>query len=251
MAVRNPLVAPVLGRPLTTTAEAAERILGHRFARPALLHEALTHRSAARKLPGGRRGSGSNERLEFIGDRVLGLAIAEWLIERFPNEQEGELGRRLAHLVSGPVIASIAEHIQLSALLDLAPGEDRAGVRTSATVAADATEAAIGALYLDGGLIAATTFIRQAWATTLDAQSEPPKDPKTRLQEWAQARGHDLPAYEISSREGPPHAPVFVVAVRITGKLGQIGAAAGEARSKRDAEQMAATALLHHLHTAP
>src|SRR5579875_1259536 len=149
---------------------AAEMLLGHRFRRPDLLREALTHRSAARKGRGQAKGTGSNERLEFVGDRVLGLLIAEWLAERFPHEQEGELGRRLAQLVSQPVLAGIAEEAGLPAALAVAPGEARAGVRRRATVLADATEAAIGALFLDGGLEAARDFVRRAWEAAMAEQ---------------------------------------------------------------------------------
>src|SRR4051794_4756291 len=171
--------------------ETLESILGHTFQRPALLKEALTHRSATY---GHHKGRGSNERLEFIGDRVLGLLMAEWLAERYPREQEGELGRRLAYLVSQPVLAAVAESIGLAGALSVAPGEARAGVRKRATVIADALEATLGALYLDGGLEAARAFVRRAWNDTMDNQAAPPKDAKTALQEWAQKRGLNLPA---------------------------------------------------------
>src|SRR4051794_5718464 len=146
--------------------QAFEAILGHVFQRPELLAEALTHRSAAHGKTQGRgqargRARASNERLEFIGDRVLGLAMAEWLAERFPHEQEGELGRRLAYLVSQPVLASVADTIGLSAALSVSPGEARAGVARRATVLADALEAALGALYMDGGLDVARNFVRR------------------------------------------------------------------------------------------
>src|ERR1700712_64808 len=126
-----------------------EAILGHTFKRPALLKEALTHSSVVHRQ--GRK-QGSNERLEFIGDRVLGLIMAEWLAERFPHEQEGQLGPRLGHLVSPKVIAEIAERLGLPEMLWVAEGESRAGVRHRATVLADAMEALIGAMYLDAGL---------------------------------------------------------------------------------------------------
>jgi ribonuclease-3 len=213
-----------------------ESILGHSFSRPGLLREAMTHRSAAR--PGGR-GSGSNERLEFIGDRVLGLLMAEWLIERFPREQEGDLGRRLALLVSQPVLAEVAEAIGLGEVLTVSPGEARAGVRRRATVLADALEAALGALYLDGGLDRARDFIRRAWDGVMTALAEPPKDAKTTLQEWVQARSLGLPDYQVTSRSGPPHAPVFEVTV----SAGEFSGT-GTAGSKRAAEQLAAEALL-------
>lgn len=214
-----------------------EAILGHHFNRPGLLKEALTHRSAASS-----RGRGSNERLEFIGDRVLGLTMAEWLAERFPREQEGDLGRRLAHLVSQPVLAGVAEAVGLAAELSVSPGEARAGVTRRATVLADALEAALGALYLDGGLEVARAFIRRAWQDAMMAQVDPPKDAKTALQEWAQKRGMDLPAYEITERSGPPHAPEFTVSVTVGNDIGT-----GRGGSKRAAEQQAAEALLERL----
>jgi ribonuclease-3 len=212
-----------------------EAILGHSFARPALLKEALTHRSA---LHGHGRSQGSNERLEFIGDRVLGLIMAEWLAERFPTEQEGDLGRRLAYLVSQPVLATVAEAIGLAAVLSVAPGEAKAGVTKRATVMADALEAALGAMYLDGGLDVARNFVRKAWLDAMTEQVDPPKDAKTALQEWAQKRGKDLPAYEITGRSGPPHAPEFTVTVSVGDLKG-----CGTAGNKRAAEQLAAEAL--------
>ncbi len=252
MAVRDPLVPPVLVDHLTAHQPGvplhAEEIAGHRFARPDLLREALTHRSAVSGKPLSRgrtapsTGAGSNERLEFIGDRVLGLLIAEWLAERFPDEQEGKLGPRLAALVSQPALAAIAERIGLPAVLSVAAGESRAGVRKLATVLADATEALIGALYLDGGLVPARAFVRKAWDETMRTQAAPPKDAKTGLQEWLLGRGQKLPDYELVSREGPPHDPVFVIAVAAGGQRGE-----GRAGSKRMAERLAAEDLLNKL----
>ena len=214
-----------------------DAILGYRFRRLDLPREALTHRSA---LQGRRsRGGSSNERLEFIGDRVLGLLIAEWLAERFPDEQEGDLGRRLASLVSQPVLAHVAETIGLGEALSVAPGEARAGVRHRATVLADALEAALGAIYLDGGLEPAREFVRRAWHDAMEIQAEPPKDAKTALQEWAQKRGLDLPDYTVADQSGPPHAPVFIIAVTVGSSRGE-----GTAGSKRAAEQLAAGNLL-------
>lgn len=243
MAVRDPLVAAVYGHQVNMAANAdAEAILGHRFARPDLLREALTHRSAS--TSGTRRtpAIASNERLEFIGDRVLGLLIAEWLAERFPREQEGDLGRRLASLVSQPVLAHVADQIGLGEALSVAPGEVRAGVRRRATVLADALEAALGAIFLDGGLEPAREFVRRVWAEAMTAQAEPPKDAKTALQEWAQKRGFDLPDYIVSDRSGPPHAPVFVVTVAVDQYQGL-----GTAGNKRAAEQLAAENLYRSL----
>ena len=216
-----------------------ESLLGHHFNRPELLREALTHRSA---VNGRGRMHPSNERLEFIGDRVLGLAIAEWLAERFPNEQEGELGRRLAFLVSQPVLAGVAETVGLGSVLSVSPGEAKAGVAKRATVLADALEAALGALYQDGGLDVARNFVRRAWNDAMVLQADPPKDAKTALQEWAQKRSPDLPDYAVTRRSGPPHAPAFTVTVTVGGTE-----ASGTAGSKRAAEQRAAEALLGRL----
>lgn len=213
-------------------------LLEHDFTRPDLLTEALTHRSAA-----GAKGAGSNERLEFIGDRVLGLLIAEWLIEYFPREREGALGPRLAHLVAQPSLAAIAETIGLPALISVAPGEAKRGIRNRSTVLADALEALIGALYLDGGLPPARRFIRKCFAPLIVAQqAAPPKDSKTALQEWALKRSTTLPDYQLITRSGPPHAPRFIMRVSV----GE-ASAEGEAASKRAAEQEAAALLLGKL----
>jgi ribonuclease-3 len=246
MAVRDSLVPSALGHSLTLP---IETILGHQFAKPALLREALTHRSASpragvRKPSAEKHGAGSNERLEFVGDRVLGLLMAEWLAERFPDEQEGALGRRLGYLVSQPVLAAVAETIGLDDALAVSPGEARAGVKKRATVLADALEAALGAVYLDGGLAPARAFVRRAWEPAMTTQAEPPKDAKTALQEWAQTRGPDLPLYAVTGRAGPPHAPEFTVTVTVTAE-GASGI--GTATSKRAAETAAAADLLRQV----
>jgi ribonuclease-3 len=218
--------------------EEAQAWLGHRFARPDLLAEALTHRSAA-----GARGRGSNERLEFIGDRVLGLVIAEWLIEKFPAEPEGSLGPRLAALVSKAALAGIAEAQGLGAHLNISRGEARRGVSGQPTVLADALEAVIGALYLDAGLGEVRAFIRRIMAAALEQQARPPKDSKTALQEWALKRALELPAYVTEAETGPNHAPCFTVRVTVRVAAGD-AVARGEAGTKRAAEQAAAAALL-------
>ena len=217
--------------------EAAQALLGHAFARPELLAEALTHRSAA-----GARGVGSNERLEFVGDRVLGLVVAEWLIERFPKEQEGKMGLRLAALVSKPALAAVAEMHGVGAMLNIARGEIKRGVAGQATVLADALEAMIGALYLDAGLEAARMFIRRVMEDVIERQAIPPKDPKTALQEWVLARALPLPEYVVETTDGPGHAPSFTISVQVGAALGR-----GMAGSKRAAEQEAARNLLEAL----
>ena len=163
-------------------------------------------RAGTRQPAAQKHGAGSNERLEFVGDRVLGLLMAEWLAERFPHEQEGALGRRLGHLVSQPVLADVADAIGLDDALAVSPGEAKAGIKKRATVLADALEAALGAVYLDGGLAPARAFVRRAWEAAMTAQADPPKDAKTALQEWAQTQGPNLPVYEQTDRSGPPHA---------------------------------------------
>ena len=210
--------------------------LGHRFANPALLSQALTHRSAADPR---RRQLDSNERLEFLGDRVLALAIAEWLAERFPQEREGELGKRLAVLVAADTLAKVGEGIGLSEALRIPPAEGRTGLRQRATVLADATEALIGALYLDGGLEVAQRFVRRYWAEMMAADPTPPMSAKSRLQEWTLGRGLGLPVYRTASTTGPSHAPVFVIEVQAQGRTAE-----GKGDAKRAAEQAAAEAWL-------
>lgn len=238
MATRGPLESDRNGDSLTALT-AAEDILGHRFADPALLRQALTHRSAVSL---GRSRQHSNERLEFVGDRVLGLVIAEWLAARYPDEPEGALGPRLARLVSQPVLATVAEQIGLGGALSVSPGEAKAGVKKRATVLADALEAAIGAIYLDGGLEPARVFIRQAWQSQIAAQSAPPKDAKSTVQEWALKQGEALPVYQVVCCSGPPHAPEFRVLLRAGGRTGE-----GTGGSKRAAEMAAAEDLLKGL----
>ncbi len=220
----------------------AEDLLGYRFRRPELLREALTHRSAAsgrlKRRPPGSPGR-SNERLEFIGDRVLGLVIAEWLAERFPNEHEGELGPRHAYLVSREALFVVGQDIGFSRVLSLGINENATGVARLANVVADAMEAAIGALFIDGGLDVARRVVRTAWARAMEAQKLPPKDAKTALQEKLLGRGEKLPVYTVVSSTGPSHAPKFIVRASGGGR-----SATGEAGSKRAAERMAAAALL-------
>jgi ribonuclease-3 len=213
--------------------------LRHAFRDPALLEQALTHRSAADPK---RRQLDSNERLEFLGDRVLALCMAEWLAERFPEEREGELGKRLAVLVAADTLAKVGDSIGLPAALRIPPAEGRTGLRQRANVVADATEALIGALYLDGGIEAARGFVRREWTGAMEADATPPMSAKSRLQEYLLGRGQGLPEYVLVSTEGPSHAPLFTVSARACGRAAE---ASGD--SKRAAEQLAAEALLTEL----
>ena len=216
--------------------EGLEAALGYHFTNTDLLTEALTHRGVANET------APSNERLEFLGYRVLGLVIASLLIARFPEADEGELSRRLTALVRRDALATVAAHIGLNDHILLAPSDARTG-RDNPSLLADACEAVIGALFLDGGMNIARSFIEIAWGPMVDDGEGAARDAKTRLQEWAQARGRQLPLYEVVGREGPAHAPKFVVVVRVEGEH----EAQGEGTSKRAAEQAAAAILLERL----
>jgi ribonuclease-3 len=213
------------------------RRLGHDFADPQLLERALTHASV---------GSGStrirdNERLEFLGDRVLGLLAAEQLVKTDDEAREGVMSTRLAKLVSGRTCAVVARRLDIGPALRLAPGETRTGGRDKDTILGDACEALIAAIYLDGGLEAARRFFLTYWAEELaQVQAGDGKDPKTRLQEWAQARTLGLPSYDVVGRAGPDHAPRFTVTVRIESLLPETA----EGDSRREAEKNAAEAML-------
>jgi len=214
-----------------------EDALGHRFANPALLREAMTHSSA--------RAASSNERLEFLGDRVLGLVIAEALIERHPGENEGNLAPRLNALVSRETCAIIAERLNLGDHIVMARAEAHSGGRRKPALLANAMEAVIAAIYLDAGPEEARGFILNHWAHLFVAQTDAPVDPKTALQEWAQARGWPLPVYETMAQDGPDHAPRFTVRVTIDdGK-----SAEAVASSKRAGERESARLLMDALGT--
>ncbi len=216
--------------------------LGHEFQDTALLRCALTHASATRGASGNLI---SYERLEFLGDRVLGLIIAKLLFQRFPAEPEGDLARRLAALVRKETLAEVAADLDLGGCIDFGPGEQEGGGAENPSVLADACEAVIGALYLDGGLAAAERFVLSYWTPFLEAEDTPPQDAKTALQEWAQGRALPLPAYREVARNGPPHEPHFTVEVRVEGHE----PARAQGRSKRTAEQAAAESLLAQLET--
>ena len=216
--------------------------LGHEFRDPALLGEALTHPSAAAK---GRRDH--YERLEFLGDRVLGLIVAELLWRRYPAEAEGQLARRHANAVCRDALAEVALAVGLDADLRLAKGEDEAGERSNPAILSNVCEAVIAALYLDGGLEAARQFVARQWTDLIEANHAPPLDPKTGLQEWAQARGLPLPDYSEVGREGPAHEPVFTIEVTLEGYASE----RAQGRSKRVAERDAAEKLLARLEAGP
>ena len=222
-----------------------ETAIAYRFADRLVLSEALTHASVL--ALGRRRSAGrpkrSYERLEFLGDRVLGLAVAHLLIEAYPGEAEGGLTHRQSMLVCRETLAEVAEEIGLARHLRLAHGGRGSGGPANPTILADACEALVGAIFVDGGYDSAAGFVRRYWAGRVADMTSSPRDAKTMLQVWALARSRELPSYTVLDSEGPAHAPVFTVEASIGG----IGAATAEAGSKRAAEQAAAALLLERL----
>jgi ribonuclease-3 len=206
-------------------------LLGHEPNDLALFERALTHSSATRD---------SYERLEFLGDRVIGLIMARWLYERFPNEPEGKLSRRYNELVARPTCGEIGRELGLPALIRLGKQARDDGANWSDNVVGDVVEALVGALLLDGGLNAADQFVRRAWAAYVESQGRAPTHPKSALQELAAAKNLAAPEYELERKSGAHHAPRFTVRVSVKG----LGEATGEGLSKQEAETAAAAALL-------
>lgn len=194
-----------------------------------ILERALTHTSAG--------AAHDNERLEFLGDRVLGLAMAEMLLNTFSDEDEGAIARRFAELVRAEKLTEIGRAVGIDTALKLS------GAAANDGMVADATEAVIAALYLDGGFSVAAQFIDRHWAPLINRSDAPPQDAKTALQEWSQAKGFGLPKYRDIAREGPDHEPVFTVEVAVTGAE----PVRAQGTSKRAAEQDAAALLLTQL----
>lgn len=216
--------------------------LGHAFRDAALLERALTHSSVgegADKAAG--KPSRNNERLEFLGDRVLGLLVADQLHADYPEADEGELSSRLHALVDKHACGRVGERLGVGQALRLSPGETRSGGRRKEGVVADAVEAILAAVYLDGGLDAARRVFDRAWAQELATPAPRAlNNPKSALQEWSQGQGRPLPAYRIVSQTGSDHAPTFTVEVSIPG----VEPLTAPGRSRQDAEKAAATAML-------
>ena len=212
--------------------------LGHDFARPELLVRALTHGSIASAT------RPDNQRLEFLGDRVLGLIMAEALFQADMGASEGQLAPRFNTLVRGETCAAIARELGLGDVLKLGRSEMMSGGRRKEALLADAMEAVLAAVYLDAGFEAARAVVLRHWAGRLDSVAEDARDAKTALQEWAQAQGMPPPSYEQTERSGPDHAPVFLITVKLAD--GREAQARG-AGTKRSIEQAAAQALLARL----
>ena len=211
--------------------------LGHDFGDAELLVRALTHGSIASET------RPDNQRLEFLGDRVLGLVIAEALFDADRSASEGQLAPRFNALVRKETCAAVAREIDLGAVLKLGRSEMKTGGRRKDALLADAMEAVLAAVYRDGGMDAARRVVLKHWRERIDTVEDDARDPKSALQEWAQGRGQPTPIYSEVGRSGPDHAPMFTVEV----KLADGKSAKAEARSKRLAEQMAARTLLEQV----
>ena len=211
-------------------------LLGHQFANPELLEEALCHPSLDHRRQGGR----DYQRLEFLGARVLGLIISTALYKDDAQADEGALAVRFNNLVRRATVARVAKLVGLDAHMRLGKSEDRQGGRDKPAILADVCEAVIGALYLDGGLPSAEAFVLKYWADFMASTSEATKDPKTQLQELLQGRAGKPPLYRVVGQEGPDHAPVFKVEVLADGH----DPAEGQGGSRQEAEKVAAAAML-------
>jgi ribonuclease-3 len=216
-------------------ADALQERTGHVFRDHERLQRALTHASAR----GAKTGT-DYERFEFLGDRVLGLIIADMLFHAFPAAAEGELSVRLNALVNAEALAEIADEIGLTEVIRAGSEVKTLAGRKRVNIRADALESLIAALYLDGGMEAAKRFVLRYWEPRSKVTGAARRDPKTELQEWAHQAASATPAYQIESREGPDHDPLFTVSVRV----GDLEPATATGRSKREAEQAAAAAIL-------
>jgi len=240
MALRDPLVASVPGDRIDQVAElnalnSLSRKLGYQFADPNLLRLALTHPSAQSAASGG-----DYQRLEFLGDRVLGLVVAESLYRTLPHDSEGALARRYNELVHRDTCASIARALDLGPHVIMSDAEAASGGARKSAILADVCESVIGAVFLDGGYDAGRGLIHRLWGKWLSDPGPVPIDPKTALQEWAQGMKRPLPVYNEVARSGPDHAPQFTIEARVDG----YEPARGTGASKRAAQEAAATKIL-------
>lgn len=212
-----------------------KELVGYTFEKTSLLDEALTHPSLS--------GTYNYQRLEFLGDRVLGLVISTWLLEAYPKEAEGKLNRRFTSLVRRETLAEMAVKLGMVDAIKVTPGAEAEGTRDKEAVQADVCEAVIGAMYLDGGFEVADAFIRKHWVPLMKGDVDAVKDNKTLLQEWCQARSLPLPTYTVIDRTGPDHSPTFKIEARVDGK----GEAVAVGTAKRLAEQASAKKLFETL----
>ncbi len=240
MAVGGAMEPAVQRSPLTAAADdlaALEERIGHRFAERSRLELALSHISGVK---GGSPRLRSYQRMEFLGDHVLGSVVSHMLYAAFPDAEEGELSRRLADLVREEACAEVAQDMDLGPHIRLGPGESQAGAHKRRAILADVAESVVAAVYLDGGYPAAQGVVERFWRRRLEAPRRPLRDPKTVLQEWAQARGLPPPLYREVTRSGPDHAPRFTVAVDLPG----MESTQADGASKQAAQKAAASAFL-------
>jgi len=211
-----------------------ERRLGHRFKNREIILTALTHASAASTA------RDTYQRLEFLGDRVLALVVSEMLLKAYPKATEGEMSRRLAELVRKEACAEVATHLDLGSALRFGGGKAQRAALMTTNVLGDVCEAVIAAIYQDGGFDAARKFIAANWHVKLLSPAVPIQNAKAALQEWTQGKGFGVPQYTIHAKSGPDHEPHF----EVEAKVGALASARGEGRTRREAEQAAATAVL-------
>jgi len=222
---------------LSRRSSSAAEFAGHRFRDPALLNQALTHPSA---LARGRNDSAADyERLEFLGDRVLGLIVAERIFRDYPDANAGNIAKRFNEMVRRETLAEVAFETGIDQRIIMSDGEAQSGGREKPAILADVCEALIGALYLDGGMEAAGRFVSDHWKDRVAGLKRAPQDPKRAIQEWAHAMGMEPPDYRVVSRDGPDHAPVFTITARL-----DAGEATASGASKKEAERRAAAELL-------
>lgn len=212
-----------------------EQRIGYRFKNSGYMEQALTHSS--------KSGSANNERIEFLGDRVLNLVMAHTLYEQFPGEPEGSLAKRHSALVQGPMLAAVAITINLGDFMILSDAERSAGGAENENILSDGMEALLGAVFLDGGLEPARDVIIRLWDKYILTHTDVQQDPKTELQEWVQARGLPLPGYEITGKSGPDHSPRFEIQLTVQGHAPVLA----DGPSRRHAEKDAARKMLAQL----
>jgi ribonuclease III len=229
--------AKAAGKAATAEHAAIEARIGHKFADANLLTTAITHVSALKPQ---RKRADSYQRLEFLGDHVLGLIVSDMLYRAFPNADEGEMSKRLADLVRKESCADVAKSLGLTDDIKLGAVGAGASARLRKSVLGDICEAVIGAIFLDGGYAAAAAFVERNWTERMRKPRQPLRDPKTVLQEWAQGKGLPTPVYREVERTGPHHDPQFRVAVDLPG----LAPAEGVGGSKRAAEKVAASVMI-------
>ncbi|MDB2414906.1 ribonuclease III [Rickettsiales bacterium] len=221
-----------------------EEIIGYKFKDDSLLKEALTHPSITKFNSQNNSDIFNYERLEFLGDSVLGLIIAEILIDKYPNEQEGQLAKRQSALVKGETVSKVAKELNIGKYINMTQGEESTGGRSNLSNIENALEALIGALYVDGGITEAKIFIKKHWKDIIDQMKVPPKEHKTSLQEWAQGNGLPIPEYNVVEISGPSHSPSFIVEVYVQG----FDPVRAKGKNKKKAEKEAAKELLKIIH---